>query len=228
MSLLDTPSIEDWLKESRAWAADALQHALVVAQGANGDGGGSGQLHEAMSYAVLGPGKRIRPALVRLCCSEMGGSDTAAAPAAVAVELIHAYSLVHDDLPCMDDDDLRRGRATVHKVWDEATAVLAGDGLQSLAFEHLARCGGPRAAEAVAILARAAGPAGMVAGQALDLAAEHVPTDAAGTRAIHRLKTAALLGASAELGALAAGVGRGPRGGRTALRSPAGTAVPGG
>jgi len=203
-----------WLADTGAWIEAALADALAGdPPSANPRDSTSiltvakARLDEALRYAVLGGGKRIRPALVRLACSAHGGSDAAAAPAAVAVELIHAYSLVHDDLPCMDDDALRRGRPTVHIAFDEALAVLVGDGLQALAFEHLARRGGPRAAEAVALLAAAAGPSGMVAGQALDLAAEGQRIDATEAEAIHRWKTAALLGASAELGALAAGAG---------------------
>ncbi len=199
------PDFERWLAESRDFAERALVACLDSADL------GPARLAEALRYAVLGDGKRVRPTLVRLACHAHGGSDAAAAPAAVALELVHAYSLVHDDLPCMDDDDLRRGRPTVHIAFDEATAVLVGDGLQALAFGHLARHGGPRAAEAVAVLAAAAGPGGMVGGQALDLAAEGQPIDAAGARAIHLGKTAALLGAAAELGALAAGAGRATR-----------------
>jgi geranylgeranyl pyrophosphate synthase len=204
-SVLSAAQFDTWLAESRAWAERALRGCLDVAEL------GPPRLAEALRYAVLGDGKRVRPTLVRLACGAHGGSDAAAAPAAVAVELVHAYSLVHDDLPCMDDDDLRRGRPTVHVEYDEATAVLVGDGLQALAFNHLAQHGGPRAAEAVALLAFAAGPAGMVGGQALDLASEGQPIDAAGARAIHLGKTAALLGASAELGALAANAGRATR-----------------
>ncbi|MEZ6013549.1 MAG: polyprenyl synthetase family protein [Planctomycetota bacterium] len=212
-----------WLAESRTWAERALEACLDERLGAGAHvlrsatvpdpqpASGLERLNAALRYAVLGAGKRVRPALVRLACRAHGGSDAAAAPAAVAVELVHAYSLVHDDLPCMDDDDLRRGRPTVHRAYDEATAVLVGDGLQTLAFEHLARRGGPRAAEAIVALAVGAGPAGMVGGQALDLAAEGVATDVAGARQIHLLKTAALLGASAELGALAAGAGAAQR-----------------
>jgi geranylgeranyl pyrophosphate synthase len=193
--------LDAWLSDSRTWAESALARCLDSADI------GPPRLAEALRYAVFGDGKRVRPALVRLACNAHGGSDAAAAPSAVAVELVHAYSLVHDDLPCMDDDDLRRGRPTVHVAYDEATAVLVGDGLQALAFGHLAQHGGPRAAEAIVLLAAAAGPAGMVGGQALDLAAEGQPIDAAGARAIHLGKTAALLGASAELGALAGGAG---------------------
>ncbi len=131
-------------------------------------------LSAAIRYALLAPGKRIRPALVLMAAEACGGSFDAAMPGAVAVEMIHAYSLIHDDLPAMDDDDLRRGRATVHIEFDEATAILAGDALLAEAFSHLAhQVSAPeRAAEAIRVLADAAGPTQLVGGQADDLAAE--------------------------------------------------------
>jgi farnesyl diphosphate synthase len=164
------------------------------------------RLHEAMRYAVMAGGKRIRPALVLAACRACGGPDAACAPALAAVELLHTYTLVHDDLPAMDDDDLRRGRPTVHKAYDEATAILVGDALQTLAFEVLAELGGP----AVAELARAAGSRGVVGGQQDDLEAEGRPVrgdadDRARLERIHRGKTAALIASSCRLGALAAG-----------------------
>lgn len=173
------------------------------------------RLAEAMRYALLAPGKRLRPALVLWAARACGGSWEAAAPAAVAVEMIHAYSLVHDDLPAMDDDDLRRGRPTCHRAFDEATAILCGDALQALAFETLAR-GMPatHAAAACLALARAAGAEALVGGQADDLAAERgwiadlSPAPAAEQVAwlerIHRRKTGALFAAALELGGLAA------------------------
>lgn len=116
------------------------------------------RLLEAMRYALLAPGKRLRPALALWAASACGGDWEAAAPAAIAVEMIHAYSLVHDDLPAMDDDDLRRGRPTCHRAFDEATAILCGDALQALAFETLARgMPGPVAGQACLLLAQAAG-----------------------------------------------------------------------
>jgi geranylgeranyl diphosphate synthase type II len=131
-------------------------------------------LADAIRYALLSPGKRLRPALVLMAAEACGGTLDKAMPGAVAVEMIHAYSLIHDDLPAMDDDDLRRGRPTVHVEFDEATAILAGDALQPLAFRHLSEhVGDPQhAAEAVRVLARAAGPEFLVGGQADDLAAE--------------------------------------------------------
>ncbi len=187
-----------WLQETRAWADQCLEAALDEMDL------GPPRHAEALRYAVLGPGKRLRPALVRLTCDQLGGTDGAAAIPAVALELIHTYSLVHDDLPCMDDDDLRRNRPTVHKVYGDAEAVLVGDGLQSLAFGWLARA--HRSQEQVALLAQAAGPAGMVGGQVLDLAATGSGSVAAAdeVRAIHASKTAALIAAAVDLGALAA------------------------
>ena len=136
--------------------------------------GAPDRLQQAIRYAVLAPGKRLRPALVLMAAEACGGDLKSAMPGAVAVEMIHAYSLIHDDLPAMDDDDLRRGRPTVHIEFDEATAILAGDALQPMAFEHLCNqiddvaCLG----RAVAILSRAAGPAHLVGGQVDDLDAE--------------------------------------------------------
>lgn len=164
------------------------------------------RLHRAMRYSMLAGGKRLRPALVLACCRAAGGSDAACAPALVAVECFHTYTLIHDDLPAMDDDDLRRGRPTCHKAFDEATAILAGDALQALAFEAAAALG----AEAVRVLARAGGSRGVVGGQQDDLDAEGrtvdgSPEDRALLERIHRGKTAALITASCELGAIAAG-----------------------
>jgi len=132
------------------------------------------RLREAMHYSLLAPGKRLRPMLVLMAAEACGGSIEAAMPAACAVEMVHAYSLIHDDLPAMDDDDLRRGRPTCHKAFDEATAILAGDGLLTLAFEVLAVEIQPPAVAAAccAALAHAAGPCNMVGGQADDVEAE--------------------------------------------------------
>src|SRR5699024_4269043 len=129
-------------------------------------------------YGVLGNGKRLRPVLVYMVGTALGASEEDLDPAAAAVELIHAYSLVHDDLPAMDDDDLRRGQPTVHRAFDEASAILAGDALQALAFEVLANSGHARLAPMIGTLAQAAGRDGMVAGQALDLMAVGSELDA--------------------------------------------------
>jgi geranylgeranyl pyrophosphate synthase len=171
------------------------------------------RLLDAMRYSVLGGGKRVRPLLVYASGELVDAPAEALDALGAAVELIHAYSLVHDDLPAMDDDDLRRGRPTTHRQFDEATAILAGDALQALAFEVLAAdaalAARPEAQiKILAWLARAAGPAGMVGGQALDMAAEGQRLDERGLERIHRGKTGALIRASimmpSELGAFTA------------------------
>jgi len=164
-------------------------------------------LHAAQRYSVLGPGKRIRPALVYATAEELGVALERVDAAACAVELIHCYSLVHDDLPAMDDDDLRRGRPTCHKMFDEATAILAGDSLQVLAFKLLAShagLGNDTAARVhiIELLAEASGTAGMAGGQALDLAAEGQPQTIAQIEHTHTLKTGALIRASVLMAAL--------------------------
>jgi geranylgeranyl diphosphate synthase type II len=166
-------------------------------------------LAEAIRYALLAPGKRLRPQLVLSATEACGGDVNAALPAAVAVEMVHAYSLVHDDLPAMDNDDLRRGRPTCHRQFDEATAILAGDALLTRAFEVLAREIHPsdRAGACCAELARAIGATGMVGGQADDLAAQFRHIGVARLQSIHRRKTGALFGASLQLGAMVADAG---------------------
>ncbi len=165
------------------------------------------RLEEAIRYALLAPGKRLRPKLVLMAAEACGGDPQEALPAAAAVEMIHAYSLVHDDLPTMDDDDLRRGRPTCHVQFDEATAILVGDALQARAFEVVAKETQPpeTAARCCAVLAAAAGPAALVGGQADDLAAEGLQPTLATLEAIHARKTGALFRASVALGALTAG-----------------------
>ncbi len=163
------------------------------------------QLHQAMQYAVLDGGKRVRPLLVFAAGELFDAPRDAVERAACAVEMIHAYSLVHDDMPCMDDDDLRRGKPTVHKRYDEATALLVGDALQSQAFEVLA--GGAleasRKVVMLSCLARASGSRGMCGGQAIDLASVGIALSRDQLEQMHRLKTGALLEASVMLGALA-------------------------
>jgi len=210
----DPGNLDAWLEAARAWAEAQLERHFVPATAplSGNPEAGDGRLSEALRYAVLGGGKRLRPVLVHLVGTSLGAAPQVLELPAVAVELIHAYSLVHDDLPCMDDDDLRRGRPSCHVQFGQAQAVLAGDALQAKAFELLA--GGPPdlAAEWVRVLARAAGDAGMVGGQALDMtlargaAAEEI-------RAMHGRKTAALIEAAAELGAVSARVAE-------ALRAP--------
>ncbi len=170
--------------------------------------GGPARLGTALRYAALSPGKRLRPMLVLTACEAVGGDWRRALPAAVAVECVHAFSLVHDDLPAMDDDDYRRGRLTTHKKFGEALGILAGDALQAFAFEELSRlreAGVPdaRVVDAVRRLARAAGADQLIGGQALDLAAEGRRASAASVRDIHVRKTGALMGACLAIGALA-------------------------
>jgi geranylgeranyl diphosphate synthase type II len=176
------------------------------------------RLAEAMRYAVLGDGKRVRPLLAVAAFEAVGGVGDAVLPVAGALELIHAYSLVHDDLPAMDDDDTRRGRPTCHRAFDEATAVLVGDGLQALAFGWLVQSPLPDAARArlVAELAAAAGPAGMVGGQQADMEAEATGGDLDRLRYIHAHKTGALLTACVRMGAIAGGAGEATLGDLTA------------
>lgn len=178
---------------------------------------GTPRLREAMRYSVLGGGKRLRPLLVYLTGEALGASlDSLDIPAA-AVELIHVYSLVHDDLPAMDDDDLRRGRPTCHRAFDEATAILVGDSLQAFAFELLAGDASLPAGEAQArltmirVLADRIGTRGMAGGQAMDLGAVGSALDLAALEEMHRRKTGALIEASVLLGAAAAGVTGGPK-----------------
>jgi farnesyl diphosphate synthase len=166
------------------------------------------RLHAAMRHAVLGGGKRLRARLVH-AAGALGDADPRALDAAaVAVELVHAFSLVHDDLPAMDDDTLRRGRPTVHVAFDEATAILAGDALQALAFEVLsdAPCAAATRVELVRLLARATGAAGMCGGQQLDMDATGHALPLEALRALHARKTGALIEASVRLGATIAGV----------------------
>ncbi|MDZ5604585.1 farnesyl diphosphate synthase [Pseudomonas sp. RP23018S] len=166
------------------------------------------RLYAAMRYSVMNGGKRVRPLLAYAACEALGAPAELANGAACAVELIHAYSLVHDDLPAMDDDDLRRGQPTTHKAFDEACAILAGDGLQSLAFGALLDPRLSPQSEAIRLsmvqtLSHAAGPAGMVGGQAIDLGSVGLKLDAHALAFMHRHKTGALIEASVRLGALA-------------------------
>ncbi len=168
--------------------------------------GAESQLVTAMRYAVLGGGKRLRGFLVMEGASLFGVSETCAARVAAAVEMVHAYSLVHDDLPAMDDDDVRRGKPSTHRAFDEATAILAGDALQTRAFEVLAEPdthSDPQArCELVAALAAAAGPRGMAGGQMIDMLAEGWSLDAAEITRLQALKTGRLIQFSAEAGAI--------------------------
>jgi geranylgeranyl diphosphate synthase type II len=168
-------------------------------------------LHEALRYSLFPGGKRLRPALTLGACEAVCGAPEAALAAACAIELIHTYSLVHDDLPCMDDDAIRRGLPTVHRKYGEATAVLVGDGLQAMAFEMLTHV---RSTSVARDIAQASGPGGMVGGQYLDVEAEgkRIPFEL--VRRLHRLKTGALIRVAARAGAK---LGKGTSGQVTAL-----------
>lgn len=186
-----------------AEAADALMGDLLPTTAAAGD---EASLIEAMRYAALGPGKRFRPFLVAAATQACNGDRARALHVGAAIECLHAYSLVHDDLPAMDDDDLRRGRPTVHKAYDEATAILAGDALQAEAFQILAMSATHPDArvrlELAAGLARAVGAQGMCAGQALDLAAGEAERQMGWIVRMQRLKTGALIAFACEAGAI--------------------------
>lgn len=177
------------------------------------------RLYEAMRHAAIGGGKRMRPLLAIAAADLFHVERSHALRAGLAVECIHVYSLIHDDLPCMDDDDLRRGKPTVHKAYDECTAILAGDSLHALAFEVLADPATHEdpfvRAELVAELARAAGPSGMAGGQMIDLAASSGGFDLAAVTRLQQLKTGALISFCLEAGAI---LGRVPAAGRTGLR----------
>lgn len=161
------------------------------------------RLHAAMRYAVLGGGKRVRALLSYAAAELAGATPTAADAAAAAVELIHAFSLVHDDMPCMDDDDLRRGKPSCHKQYDDATALLVGDALQSLAFECLAYTGAQQALKQVQVLAKATGSRGMCGGQSIDLQSTGKRLSREALQTMHEYKTGALIEAATLLGAYA-------------------------
>ena len=191
---------QEWLSNHSERAETALDGMLDSAQTT------PHRLHEAMRYAAQGGGKRIRPLLVYAAGSLGDAKAQALDAAAVAIECIHAYSLVHDDLPCMDDDDLRRGRPTVHKAFDEATALLVGDALQTRAFEILAnaQCEVDVRLLMISSLAAASGSRGMAGGQAIDLESVGKKLDLAGLKQMHAMKTGALLSCAVELGGIAA------------------------
>ena len=191
---------QEWLTSHSERAERALDGLLDSAQTT------PNRLHEAMRYAAQGGGKRIRPLLVYAAGSLGDAKAQALDAAAVAIECIHAYSLVHDDLPCMDDDDLRRGRPTVHKAFDEATALLVGDALQTRAFEILAnaQCEVDVRLLMISSLAAASGSRGMAGGQAIDLENVGKKLDLAGLKQMHAMKTGALLSCAVELGGIAA------------------------
>jgi len=202
-----SPDFAQWIRARADHVEHVLDELLPAADQA------PARLHEAMRYSVLGGGKRVRAALVYAAGQACAGSGNGVAVeasldrAAAAVELIHAYSLVHDDLPCMDDDTLRRGRPTTHVQYDEATAMLVGDALQPLAFELLGDMPIAPAlvVQAVQVLARASGSAGMAGGQAIDLDSVGRTLSRDELQTMHMRKTGALLGASVALGGIVAG-----------------------
>ncbi len=199
-------------ESAQAWAdwAEAGRRRIegVLAAALPSDALEPQRLHQAMRYAVLGGGKRVRPLLAYAACELTGGSWEQADAVAAAVELIHAYSLIHDDLPCMDDDDLRRGQLACHRQFDEATALLAGDALQALAFEVIteARIEPAHAhRELMGLFARACGSRGMAGGQAIDLASVGKEIEVAELELMHVHKTGALIRAAVLLGAACGG-----------------------
>ncbi len=213
LTMTTTPTLADSTRETGFWdearrqVDEALGRFLPPAE-APETADCPARLAAAMRYSVMAGGKRLRPVLCLLAAEAAGGDPSAALPAACALEMVHTYSLIHDDLPAMDDDDLRRGRPTCHKAFDEATAVLAGDALLTLAFEVIAARTHPAEAVArcVVALAEAAGPAGMVGGQMADLQAEGRTDGSPETlEAIHRRKTGALIRASLRMGGHAVG-----------------------
>jgi farnesyl diphosphate synthase len=193
-------AFDDWMKTVQAASENELSGFLPTATAV------PTKLHAAMRYALLGGGKRVRPLLVYAAGALFGADAATLSRAAAAVEMIHAYSLVHDDMPCMDDDELRRGKPTVHVAYDEATALLVGDALQSQAFLVLSEAASVPAARQVAmlrLLAHASGSAGMCGGQAIDLDSVGLSLTLEQLEQMHQLKTGALLRAAVVLGALA-------------------------
>ena len=198
---MDFDSLDDFLNHSQNRVQQYLNTAINQRRA-------SGVLSQAMAYSAVRGGKRVRAALVYGAARACGVDHASLDPLAAAVEAMHAYSLIHDDLPAMDDDALRRGQPSCHIAFDEATAILAGDALQALAFELLASAQGPymnaqQCLAMVTCLAQAAGAEGMVAGQILDMAAAHDAVSLAQLERLHSLKTGALIVASIEIGALA-------------------------
>jgi len=196
-------TLNDWRARIESRLAEAFHSQADSERETEGK---QGQLYAAMNYSLTGGGKRLRPLLV-LAAAELASAPLERAEAvAVAVEMIHAYSLIHDDLPAMDDDDLRRGRPTCHLAFDEATAILAGDAMQAEAFHRLATLPHPdpaRPLTMIRLLTRAVGPQGMAGGQALDLSLTGQAGSEAELSHLHQLKTGALIAAALQLGALA-------------------------
>ena len=199
---MTSADLNRWIKRTRALVEKSLRSSVPAAKTK------PSTIHRAMRYSLLSGGKRLRPLLCCAASEACGGTARAALPAACAVEMVHAYSLIHDDLPCMDDDDLRRGKPTSHVVFGEGMAVLAGDALLTEAFAVLAKAK-PRArytaSDLVAELARAAGSRGLIAGQVADLEAEGRKPSEPALYFIHAAKTGMLLRASLKLGGMSAG-----------------------
>ena len=192
--------MKEYLKQCTAQVNTQLESVLPIAEGP------AERLFAAMRYSIFNGGKRIRPALCFAAAEAISGTDNNTAKVAAAVEMIHAYSLIHDDLPAMDDDNLRRGKPTCHIQFDEATAILAGDALQSLAFQQLTELSdfpAPAALQLVSMLSRHGGCSGMVTGQAIDLAATGQPVNIDQLKNMHAHKTGALIEASVLMGAIA-------------------------
>ncbi len=198
--------LKNYIQERKEVIDKALERYLPKPAGPEG------KVIEAMRYSVSAGGKRVRPILLMAACDAVGGDSKELLPAACALECVHTYSLIHDDLPAMDDDDLRRGKPTCHKVFGEAIAILAGDGLLTYAFELMAHddllknCGSDLVTKAIYIFSKAAGVSGMVGGQTADVLFEGKPVDAETLAYIHSHKTGALIRASVEMGAI---LGRG-------------------
>jgi farnesyl diphosphate synthase len=209
----DSISFPEALEQAAKLTDAAVERLLIVPPGLEA------RVYDAMRYAVLAPGKRMRPFFVLAGANLFGVARRCALQVSAAIEMVHAYSMVHDDLPAMDNSDLRRSRPTCHKQFDEATAILAGDGLLTAAFDVLADSdthGDPAVrCELVSTLAAAAGAAGMVGGQMIDLIAEHRPLDIGAITRLQRMKTGALIAFSCESGAILA---KAPAELRTALR----------
>jgi geranylgeranyl pyrophosphate synthase len=206
-----TPAFKAFIEQHKEHFEPALANLLDSFQSpytANNSEALLEPLRDAMNYSLLNGGKRVRPMLVYAAAQALGNTDSALDTVASCVEMIHCYSLIHDDLPAMDDDDLRRGQATCHKAFDEATAILAGDAFQSLAFEKLSsleNCSAESRLQLIHTLAQASGPCGMVGGQAIDLAATDRAIDIDHLEALHQLKTGALIRAAVAMGAIFAG-----------------------
>ena len=192
--------LEQYLEARRQSVERALEAALPMEEGPEA------RVVEAMRYSLFAGGKRLRPILCLAAAEAVGGEIQAAMPAACALEMIHTYSLIHDDLPAMDDDDLRRGKPTNHKVFGEAIAILAGDGLLTEAFVLLSEYNSllpERAVQLIGVIAKAASYRGMVGGQVVDMLSQNKPADLKTVQQMHGRKTAALIAAAAESGALA-------------------------